>query len=67
MNYANTAYIDQRTRRVAEIVPASEGEQPDRPGFWRELCSEQVEVGCEYLPDERTFAGIEGELVYQLS
>ncbi|MES1201506.1 MAG: hypothetical protein ABUS57_08650 [Pseudomonadota bacterium] len=67
MNYANTAFIDQSTKRVAEIVPASKGEQPERDGYWRELCSEQVEIGCEYQPETRTFAGVEGELLYRLS
>lgn len=64
MNYANTAFIDMATNRVTEVVP---GDQPERPGFWRELCSDQVEVGCQYLPEEHAFAGVEGELVYDLN
>ena len=64
MSYANTAFIDKRTHRVAEIVP---GIQPERDGFWRELVSDQVAVGAEYLPEEHAFAGVEGELLYDLN
>ncbi|MES1200348.1 MAG: hypothetical protein ABUS57_02730 [Pseudomonadota bacterium] len=64
MSYANTAFIDKYTLRVAEIVP---GVQPEREGYLRELVSDQVEVGAEYRPDEHAFAGVEGELLYELN